>query len=201
MNSRKKIQNYVTPPLGMICIMAIVLLLVFAFALAVNEMDNESKLPIALFFIGMVVVAAVVDLVPPRRRIKKSLDSLEAKGTLDMAARELYEANTRYAIRKRAALSRNFLFVKGYGACAYQDILWMYRHRQVNRVLFIPVAAYDSLHVHTVDRTYEIPLGKKDKNEELKQVMIFIYQHNSQILTGYTNENAAAYRSLRKQAH
>ena len=136
----------------------------------------------------------------PRMAAKRSIGRLRKLGLLDKAAMELENEQPRMLCKNRVALTSNFLFGKHMGAaCAYQDILWVYKHRYVSRFLFIPILVQDSLVIETGNRSININLGRKDKNNELLQIIQVIREKNPHVLAGHTEENKKAYKQLRKQ--
>lgn len=45
----------------------------------------------------------------------------------------------------------------------------------------------------------EVATMGKDKMDEIKNAIVEIYRHNNSCLIGYTNENVAKYKALKKQ--
>ena len=46
-----------------------------------------------------------------------------------------------------------------------------------------------------------VTMGRKDKDNQIAQALLMIYQHNPRALVGYTPENASAYKQLLKAEH
>lgn len=125
---------------------------------------------------------------------------LARMGKLDDAAAELQGIQAKVLCRNKVTVTANFIFGKRMlTACAYEDILWVYKHRYTQRLLFIPIFVQDSLVLETTKRKMNINLGRKDKNNELIQIIQIIREKNPGVLTGYTEENQKAYKQLRKQ--
>ena len=101
--------------------------------------------------------------------------------------------------KSKAACTEHFLFARrGAHVCAYTDILWTYKHKFTRTLLFIPIHTSESVILCTKTGSYIINLGGKDKNNELVELIKTIYQHNPNVLVGYTEENKKAYKALVK---
>ena len=140
--------------------------------------------------------------VPANGRTKKTLADLESKGLLDMVAAEMTGPNKRVIGKDRAILTENFLIIKRTGrVVALNSVVWAYKHRLTQRVFLIPVNVQDSLWIGDgVKAPREmLAYGGKDKNDELKDVMIAMYNRNPRMLIGYTSENQNAYKAIRQQ--
>ena len=97
-------------------------------------------------------------------------------------------------------LSAHYLFCKGNGyVFSYDELVWGYRHRQTNSILFIPFMVIDSLYLatKTMKPTQVASMGK-DKTDEVKNSLLEIYKHNPSCLLGYTDEIRAKYKALAK---
>lgn len=140
--------------------------------------------------------------VPANGRTKKTLADLESKGLLDRVAAEMTGPNKRVIGKDRAILTENFLIIKRTGrVVALNSVVWAYKHRLTQRVFLIPVNVQDSLWIGDgVKAPREmLAYGGKDKNDELKDVMIAMYNRNPRMLIGYTSENQNAYKAIRQQ--
>ena len=140
--------------------------------------------------------------VPANSNAKKTLAALESKGLLDMVAAEMTGPNKRVIGKDRAILTENFLIIKRTGrVLLLNEVAWAYKHRLTRSVFFIPVQVLDSLWIGDgVKAPREmLAYGGKDKNDELKDVIVAMYQRNPRMLIGYTSENQNAYKAIRQQ--
>ena len=139
---------------------------------------------------------------PANSNAKKTLAALESKGLLDRVAAEMTGPNKRVIGKDRAILTENFLIIKRTGrVVALNSVVWAYKHRLTQRVFLIPVNVQDSLWIGDgVKAPREmLSLGGKDKNDELKDVILAMYQRNPRMLVGFTPENQKAYKAIRQQ--
>lgn len=128
-----------------------------------------------------------------------TIKRLKKAGQLETAEAELSSGNVTEMCKRKAACTEHFLFARrGADAFAYTDILWVYKYKFTQRLLFIPIYTTESVIVETKNRKSSISLGGKDKNNELVELIKTIYQHNPNVLVGYTEENKKAYKALRK---
>ena len=149
----------------------------------------------------MLLIGLMGDL-PAIVRSKKTLENLEAKGLLDKVAAEMNAPNKRVIGKDRAILTDNYLIIKRTGrVLLLNEVAWAYKHRLTRSVFFIPVQVLDSLWIGDgVKAPCEmLSMGGKDKNDELKAVILAMYNRNPRMLVGFTSENQAAYKAMRKQ--
>lgn len=154
-------------------------------------------LTVGFFFL---LIGLCVD-VPANNRAKKNLANLELNGQLEKAAAELDSPNKKVIGKNKAILTENFLFCKGNGiVLPISDVAWVYKHRLTQRLLFIPIRSIDSLMLGDGKKApvQAINLGGKDKNDELKNVMLEMYQKNPNMMIGYSAENQKAYKALHR---
>lgn len=128
-----------------------------------------------------------------------TINRLKKAGQFDTAEAELSGGNVTEMCKRKAACTEHFLFARrGANAFAYTDILWVYKYKFTQRLLFIPIYTSESVIVETKNTKFSINLGGKDKNNELVELIKTIYQHNPNVLVGYTEENKKACKALRK---
>lgn len=178
MNSKKTIKGFINPNLTVIIILTV--------------------FPLTTI-IGL--LALLFGTLPTMSRSKKCLEALESKGELDRAATELTSANAKRYVNGKLVLTDNYIFCKGTGiVLSYSDVLWTYKHRLTRSLLFIPIAVNDSIYLATKTmKPREVATMGKDKMDEIKNAIVEIYRHNNSCLIGYTNENVAKYKALKKQ--
>lgn len=150
-------------------------------------------------FVGFFAfVAFLCGTLPTLLRANKNLKKIEDAGKMEQAAKELTSANGKKLMNGKLILTENFVFCKATGYIfTYDEILWAYRHRQTNTVLFIPIQVIDSLYLAAkgMKPRMVVSMGK-DKLEEIKAAILEIYNHNQNCIIGYTNESVAKYKSL-----
>ena len=133
---------------------------------------------------------------------KKYVKKLEQEGKLQEAAMELISPNAKSLMKNHVILTDHYIFCKGVGyVFSYDEVQWAYRHRLTQSVLFIPISVTDSLYLATPSLRVAGPVASmgKDKNDEIKQVLLEIYRHNNNCMIGYTAENQARYKAMRKK--
>lgn len=152
-------------------------------------------IPIVGFF---AFVAFLCGTLPTLLRANKSLKNLEESSDMDKAAKELTSADSKKIMNGKLILTENYVFCKGTGYIfTYDEILWAYRHRQTNTILFIPIQVIDSLYIAAKGMKPKMVASMgKDKLDEIKAAILEIYNHNQNCLIGYTNESVAKYKSL-----
>ena len=143
---------------------------------------------------------ALLALIAPAVRAKKTVARLEAGGELIKVANEMMSASAKHMIKGNVILTDNYVICKNTGYIfRYDEIRWVYRHRFTQSVLFIPIKVTDSLYLATQSMSARgVASMGKDKNEEIKAAILEIYSHNNNCLVGYTDENKARYRALAK---
>ena len=128
MDSKKKIRKFINPSFAP----AIIWMFVIGFGT----------------IIGLILLLGVA--LPTMKRAKKNVAKLEAAGLLDKAAAEMTGPGAKYYIKGKLILTENFIFCKRTGlVLTYDEVLWAYKHRFTQRVLFIPVKVTDSLFLAT----------------------------------------------------
>ncbi len=123
---------------------------------------------------------------------------METEGKLAQAAAELTAPASKHYMNGKIVLTANFVFCKGTGfVFSYDEIVWAYKHRQTTSFLLIPIKVTESLYLatRTMKPRLVVAMGK-DKNDEIKNSIIEIYNHNNQCLIGYTQEVCARYKQL-----
>lgn len=196
MNANKIVKKYISRPIwGPLAGLAMSIAAIFMIEYG-DAIWGEFLLVIGAL---MMLVSAIQTLIP-RAAANRSVKRLQKIGQLEKAAAELINEEPQLFCKNKIALTSSFLFGKRMGAaCAYNDILWLYKKRYTQRFLFIPIYVQDSLEVETGKQSVHINLGKKDKKNELTQIIRVIYEKNPNILVGHTQENQKAYNELRKQ--
>lgn len=152
------------------------------------------------FFTAIGLIVLLCATLPTASRAKKSIAKLEAAGELDKAAEELTSSNVKTFMKSTVICSDNYMFCKRTGYLfKYDEIMWVYKHRFTQRVLFIPVKVTDSIYVATkTTKAKQVALMGKDKMDEIKNLILEIYRHNSSCLVGYSQETQAKYKQLVK---
>ena len=156
-----------------------------------------------LMIVGFIflLIGLCADL-PANSNAKKTLAALESQGLLDRVAAEMTGPNKRVIGKNRAILTENFLIIKRAGhVLALNNVVWAYKQRFTQRVFLIPVNVQDSLWIGDGFKAPRqmLMMGGKDKNDELKDVMVAMYNRNPRTLLGFTTENQAAYKAIRQQ--
>lgn len=171
----------------------------------VSNFINPKWIPVVILFIIPVVnffalIFFLTTTLPALLRANKKIKELEANGLLDKAAAELSGTNKKSYIKGKIVLTDSFVFSKGNGfVFSYNEILWVYKHRQTMSFLFIPISVTDSIYLATKNMNPRLVAGMgKDKKDEIKNAIIEIYNHNNNCLVGYTNETCAKYKELKK---
>ena len=174
MDSKKKIMSFIRPNL----VLPIVLLIP----------------PLTLF--GLIVL--LFSTIPTYVRASKHVSRLETSGKLDEAAEELSSANAKRYMNGKVILTDHYVFCKRTGfVVAYDEILWVYKHRFTRRFLFIPISVTDSLYLASKDmKPCQVAAMGKDKMDDIKNTIVEIYRHNNKCLVGYSKENTAQYKQL-----
>ncbi len=152
-------------------------------------------IPIVGFFAFIVFLCRTL---PSLIRANKSLKKLEANGQMEQAATQLISADSKKLMKGRLTLTESFVFCKATGYIfTYDEILWTYKHRQTNTVLFIPIQVTDSLYLASKGMKPRpvVSMGK-DKLDEIKTAILEIYAHNNSCIVGYNNETVARYKAL-----
>ena len=149
-------------------------------------------------FFGLIILLCFT--IPTMRRAKKSVEKLEAAGMLESAAAEMTSPNAKRYMKGKLILTENFVFCKRSGmVLTYDEILWAYMHRYTKRFLFIPIKTTDSLMIAAKGiKPRAAAVMGKDKMGEIKNALTEIYRHNNRCMIGYSSENAAAYKQMRK---
>lgn len=173
MDSKKKIMSFIRPNL----VLPIILLIP----------------PLTLF--GLIIL--LFSTIPTYIRASKHISKLETSGKLDEAAEELSFANAKRYMNGKVILTDHYVFCKRTGfVFAYDEILWVYKHRFTRSFLFIPISVTDSLYLATKDtKPSQVAAMGKDKMDDIKNAILEIYQHNK-CLVGYSKENTAQYKQL-----
>lgn len=149
--------------------------------------------------IGIIMLLCVY--LPNLSRANKYVKKLEKEGNLEKAAIELISPDTKRLMKGRVALSQNYLFCKGTGYLfSYDEIQWAYKHRFTQSFLLIPIKVTDSLHIgaKALRKPNQVAAMGKDKKDEIKDTLVEIARHNNQCLIGYTPENEAKFKALKK---
>ncbi len=177
MDSKKIISKFIKPNL-----VAVIIFLIF---------------PLTTIF---ALIALLFGTLPTINRANKYIKALEEKGELDKAAAEFISQNAKKLIKEKVVLTENYMFCKNRGiVLPYSEVLWAYKHRQTTSFLFIPINVTDSLFIATKKiKPMQVAHMGKDKKEQIKDAILEIYNHNNSCLVGYTNENVAQYKVLRK---
>lgn len=177
MDAKKQIMQFIKPNI----IPAIVLIVIF---------------PLALLGLLILLCAAL----PTYNRAKKSIARLEANGWLEKAAEQMLSSNAKHLVKGKVILTEDFVFCKNTGRIfTYDEILWAYRHRYTQTLLFIPIKVTDSLYLGTKTmKPQGVASMGKDKKEEIKAAIVEIYTHNPSCLIGYTKETVAGYKAAVK---
>lgn len=175
MSSKKIVADFVSPN----WILTVILMLI----------------PVVGFFALVVFLCSTL---PSLLRANKSLKKLDQGGKMEQAAKELTSADSKKLMNGKLILAENFVFCKATGYIfTYDEILWVYKHRQTTSFLLIPIKVTDSLYLAAkgMKPSLVVAMGK-DKLDEVKAAIIEIYTHNNNCLVGYNNENAAKYKAL-----
>lgn len=138
--------------------------------------------------------------IPTYVRASKCVRKLESSGKLDEAAEELSSANAKRYMNGKLILTDHYVFCKSTGfVFAYDEILWVYKHRFTRRFLFIPISVTDSLYLAAKDaKPSQVASMGKDKMDDIKNAIVEIYRHNPKVLVGFTQESKDAYKQLIK---
>ena len=172
----------------------------------IRQFINPSFVPVIILFliIGFGTFFSLILLLcvtlPTMSRAKKCVERLETSGWLDLAAAELLAPNARRYMNGKLILTDHFIFCKRVGiVLPYCDILWAYKYRYTQRVLFIPIKVTESLFIATkaIQPRAAASMGK-DKMDEIKNALLEIYNHNNNCMIGYSKEKLAAYKQMRK---
>lgn len=154
---------------------------------------------VLIMFLFFPLIAALFRTIPGLMRASGTVKRLKKEGLLDMAEAELASGRVTELCKGKAACTEHFLFArKGAFALDYTDILWTYKHKFTQTLLFIPIHTTESVILCTKKKNYSIKLGGKDKNNELVELIKTIYQHNPKVLVGFTQENKQTYKQLCK---
>ena len=171
----------------------------------ISKFINPKWIPVVILLIVPVVnffalIFFLTTTLPALLRGNKKMKELEAQGVLAAAAAELEASGAKKLIKGKIIFTDNYIFCKGTGfVFSYNEILWAYKHRQTTTFLFIPISVTDSLYLATKKMAPRLVAAKgKDKNEEIKNAILEIYNHNNNCLVGYTNETCAKYKELKK---
>lgn len=198
MNQKGTVKKYITPnpwPL-------IVSVVGYAVAIPLSLTKTEALYLIGGFLVMLLAIPLFVGLfhtLPGLLRASGTVKRLKKEGLLDMAEAELASGQVTELCKRKAACTEHFLFARrGAFALAYTDILWTYKHKFTQTLLFIPIHTTESVILCTKKKNYGINLGGKDKNNELTELIKTIYQHNPKVLVGFTQENKKAYKQLCK---
>lgn len=151
-----------------------------------------------LTFVGLIILLCIT--IPGFSRAKKNIHKLEMEGNLDKAAEEIMSINAKRLVNGKVILTDNYIFGKRNGnVIAYDEVMWVYKHRYTKRVLFIPVRTIDSLYLATKTKGPKaIASMGKDKMDEIQNAIWEIKNHNNNCLIGYSNELATQYREMLK---
>lgn len=146
------------------------------------------------------IVLLLVLLLPNMTRANKSIAKLEQAGLLEKAAAELNSPSAKKFMNGSVICSDNFLFCKKTGyVFTYNEIVWAYKHRFTQRVLLIPVSVTDSIYLATATtKAKQVAAMKKDKQDQIPNLIREIYAHNPACLIGYSKENQQQYKVLTK---
>lgn len=198
MNQKGTVKKYITPnpwPL-------IVSVVGYAVAIPLSLSKTEALYLIGGFLIMLLAIPLFVGLfqtLPGLLRASGTVKRLKKEGLLDMAEAELASGQVTELCKRKAACTEHFLFARrGAFALDYTDILWAYKHKFTQTLLFIPIHTTESVILCTRKKNYSINLGGKDKNNELVELIKSIYQHNPKVLVGFTQENKQTYKQLCK---
>lgn len=172
----------------------------FVVTLLVLSNGNEENAVILCAPIGLSLFYCLFELLPVSIATNRTIKRLEQSGKLEQVAAELEDDYAQSICRNKVMFTPNYLLWKRKGdVCACEDILWAYTRRESTVYLFISMSVTDSLVIHTGKQIYTINLGKKDKENELANVLQTLYSKNPNMLVGYTEENKAMVGQLRKQ--
>lgn len=152
------------------------------------------------FFNALALIVLLFNYLPRQFRANKNVKNLEENGKLEQAAAEILSGDSKRFMNGKVVLSAHYLFCKGNGyVFSYDELVWGYRHRQTNSILFIPFMVIDSLYLatKTMKPTQVASMGK-DKTDEVKNSLLEIYKHNPSCLLGYTDEIRAKYKAFAK---
>ena len=147
------------------------------------------------------IILLLFAYLPKLSRANKSVKKLEQEGNLEKAAAELISADTKYRMKGRVALTQSYIFCKGNGYLfAYDELQWAYKHRYTQTFLLIPIFVQESLCVgaKSMRNADQVAVMGKDKKDEIREVLVEIAGHNNQCLIGYTNENVARFKAMKK---
>lgn len=162
-----------------------------------GESSMGGWLGCVFIFLILGLCMAVPGLIT-KRNCKKSLAGLEQAGLLGTAASQL-ESPTNFVLGKdEVRLTRDFIFSRSGVAIRYEELVWCYK--RVQRVNFIPVSASLIASTATMPNFALVVTSANDKKGLMDQVMEEIYQHNPNIMLGYSGENQKAYRQIAKEA-
>jgi len=171
------------------------------FYLDATETPNDTGSAI-FFFIGfLALLGSVIMFAATGARngsVRRSLKRLKQLGLTDRAADELASSVCDTFGDDAVRITGNFLFCRPSGtAVALDDILWVYGH--VQRYNGVVTAQTVRAACRTLKEMTIAQAGKQLSAEALSDIITAVMQRRPDILVGYTPENQAAYRELRKQ--
>lgn len=167
-----------------------------------NATTTPKESNIAGFLTGALfcgIMAALFLLVSfgPGRTYKKCIRRLEELGELERAEEQLNSPGNLVIGKDRARLSSNYLFSRKTGVVVrYEDIMWCFK--RIRRYNYVQVDTTLVVYTPFGKNMVGIQYGRKDKNNELDNAMVMIYQHNPNTLFGFTGENNRAYKEKMK---
>ena len=195
MDAKKKISSYIGGA-NWILIVGIAATVVGILTIATGI--GALVLIVGFFFL----IYGLCAVLPANVRMKKNLAQLELNGQLEKAAEEMDSPNKKVIGKNKAIMTENYLFGSKNGVViALSDVVWAYKYRLVQRAFLIPIRTNDSLMIGDGKKNpiQAINMGGKDKNDELKDIILEMYRRNPERIVGYNAENAKAYKALRKQ--
>ena len=198
MNKQGTVKNYIMPNYWIL----IVSVVGYAVAIPLSFSKTEALYMTGGILVMLLTIPLLVGLfriLPGLIRTSGTIKRLKKAGQLETAEAELSSGNVTQMCKRKAACTEHFLCARrGAWACASTDILWTYKYRFTQRLLFIPIYTWESVIVETKKANLAVNLGGKDKNNELAELIKVIYQHNPNVLVGFTEENKKAYKAMMK---
>lgn len=161
-----------------------------------TDSANAGFLVAAFTFFIVALCFLLVNL-GPNRTYKKCIRRLEELGELERAEEQLNNPGNVVIGKDRARLSSNYLFSRKTGVVVrYEDIMWCFK--RIRRYNYVQVDTTLVIYTPFGKNLIGIQYGRKDKNNELDNAMVTIYQRNPNTLFGYTRENSKQYKERLK---
>jgi len=171
----------------------------------IKQFIGPSFIPVIVlliipFFFPIAILVFLCATLPVMLRANKAVSKLEEAGLLEQAAAELTSPSAKHFMDGKAICTDHYLFCKRFGYIfTYEEIAWVYKHRFTQRMLFIPISVTDSLYLATKDtKAKQVVAMRKDKMDQIKNLILEIYSRNRSCLIGYSDENIAAYKAMHK---